>query len=88
MEDIDFLAERLEELSEKMSDPQVAADPKAIADIMREYKRLEPVAAKIYAMRGLEKSVGEAEAIITATEDAELVEIAFAEKEAAQKQMA
>ena len=79
--DIGFAADRFIELGEKMSDPQVMSDPEALAGIMREYKRLEPIASKINALRELEKAVNEADAIIEANEDAELTQLALAEKE-------
>jgi len=51
--DLDFIIDRLDELSGKMSDPQVIGDPSALADVMREYKRLTPIGEKIKTLKSL-----------------------------------
>ena len=42
-ENLTVFVNRLEELNQRMFDPVVAADAKGYAELMKEYKNLEPI---------------------------------------------
>jgi len=69
--------ERFEEISEKLSDPNVISDQKAYAALMREFKSLEPVVSKYREYDAAQRSIAEAREIIDdSAGDRELREMA------------
>lgn len=83
MKDLSFIVDRIEELSEKLASPAVLSDSDLLTEVMKEYKKLEPIANKITELKNAEQSLKEAEEIIATEKDGELLLLAQEEKQTA-----
>jgi peptide chain release factor 1 len=79
-EKLTALAERYEEISRLLSDPDTIADKERFRDLSREYASLEPVARDFEAFLKLEEDLAAAEEM-AASDDAELRELGREEAE-------
>ena len=77
-EQLEALALRLEELEAQLAQPETYADPKRLADLTRERKRLEPVVARYRAWTAAGDELAGLEALLA---DPECRELARAEYE-------
>ena len=76
------IEERYEELTKLLADPEVVADSNHYLEIVKERNELEETVRLYRAYQSVEKELREAEEILgNPTDDAELVEMAQAEKE-------
>jgi peptide chain release factor 1 len=76
------IEKRYEELLELLADPQVIADAKRYSEIVKEHRELEETVRLYRAVRSVEAELSDVEEILAnPAEDAELVEMAQAEKE-------
>ena len=72
--------QKYDELTERLQDGSIAADPQRLADLMREYKKLTPVIAAYRSCTACRKAIQEAEELLADPDtDAELREMAQAE---------
>lgn len=72
---------RFDELTERLQDPAAAADPQRLAELMREYKQLSPVAAAYRRALDLQQELCETESILSDPQsDPELREMAEHER--------
>ena len=78
---LDNIKNKYGELTEQISDPQVIADTKTWAKLCREQKSLAPIVETYENYLKAERNAAEAQEIIDAGEDRELVELARAELE-------
>lgn len=78
-ENLQVFATRLEELDQKLYDPQTAADRELYAALMKEYRELEPIVQAYRAYRQSERAVAEAKELLESSGDRELRELAQAE---------
>lgn len=78
-ENLQVFATRLEELDQKLYDPQTAADRELYAALMKEYRELEPIVQAYRAYRQSERAVMEAKELLESSGDRELRELAQAE---------
>ena len=58
---------RYEEISSKLSDPEIIGDNKLYAQLMREYKNITPVVEKYREYKKTENSLNEAKEILSDT---------------------
>ena len=80
IEKLEGICERLDEINQQLCKPEVVADQKTYAGLMREAKRLTPVAEKFRAYKQIQAQNEEARALLDAgTDDRELRELAEAE---------
>ena len=76
------IEKRYGELMELLADPQVIADAKRYSEIVKEHRELEETVRLYRAVRSVEEELSDVEEILAnPAEDAELVELAKAEKE-------
>lgn len=78
-ENLQVFATRLEELDQKLYDPQTAADRELYAALMKEYRELEPIVQAYRAYCQSERAVMEAKELLESSGDRELRELAQAE---------
>lgn len=78
-ENLQVFATRLEELDQKLYDPQTAADRELYAALMKEYRELEPIVQAYRAYCQSEQAVAEAKELLESSGDRELRELAQAE---------
>ena len=79
---LNALAHRYEEIGIKLSEPDAAADPKAFAELMKEYKNLTPIVETFRSYRKTEKEHEEARELLdSAGLEKELREMAQTEFE-------
>ncbi len=84
MTDLSFILDRFDELSGKLSSPDVMKDPGVLAEVTKEYKKLEPAAAMCRQCEKYRAMLTEAEAIIAGGEDSELTSLAEEDKKLAE----
>ena len=81
-EQLKTIEKRYEELLELLADPQVIADANRYSEIVKEHRELEETVRLYRAVRSVEAELDDVEEILAnSAEDAELVEMAQAEKE-------
>jgi len=85
LELIEGAEQKLDNLSQQLSDPKVISDQKKFRDLSREHKDLTEIVVVGKKYRDLSNSISEAESIIRAGEDDDLVELAEAELEESQE---
>ncbi len=73
---LDFILEKYEELSKKVSDPDVIADQANWQKYMKEMSELEPIVKEYEAYKKEKESLAEAKEILEAESDEELREMA------------
>lgn len=73
------LRQRHADLTDRLADPAVLADPGMLRKVAQEHAELEPVMESANRLERLRQQLSEARAMIAAGEDAELVELAEAE---------
>ena len=73
---LDFILEKYEELSKKVSDPDVIADQANWQKYMKEMSELEPIVKEYEAYKKAKESLAEAKEILDAESDEELREMA------------
>ncbi len=73
---LDFILEKYEELSKKVSDPDVIADQTNWQKYMKEMSELEPIVKEYEAYKKEKESLAEAKEILEAESDEELREMA------------
>ncbi len=73
---LDFILEKYEELSKKVSDPDVIADQANWQKYMKEMSELEPIVKEYEAYKKAKESLAEAKEILEAESDEELREMA------------
>ncbi len=83
LELIEGAEEKLDKLSQQLSDPKTISDQRRFRDLSREHKDLTEIVEVGKRYRNLSQSIEEAEKIIRAGEDDDLVELAEAELEEA-----
>lgn len=71
------IADRFVEVGKLVTDPEVVSNPRRYAELMREYRRLEPIALHAKKWRDLEAGLQEAESML---EDADMAEMAEEER--------
>ena len=80
IEKLEGICERLDEINRQLCKPEVVADQKLYANLMREAKHLTPVAEKFRAYKRVQAQNEEARAVLEeSTDDRELRELAEAE---------
>ena len=80
IEKLEGICERLDEINRQLCKPEVVADQKLYASLMREAKHLTPVAEKFRAYKRVQAQNEEARALLEeSTDDRELRELAEAE---------
>ena len=80
IEKLEGICERLDEINRQLCKPEVVADQKLYANLMREAKHLTPVAEKFRAYKRVQAQNEEARALLEeSTDDRELRELAEAE---------
>ena len=85
LERIDNIDSRYAELTDRLSDPAVISDQQTFQRLSKEHSDLAPIVAASAKYREAEEGLAEAEEIIVAGEDPELVELAEMEKEELQE---
>lgn len=63
-ENLEVFKKRFEELDQKLCDPTVAADPQGYADLMKEYRGIEPIVEKYNAYLSAVKAEEEARSLL------------------------
>ncbi|OGD71498.1 MAG: peptide chain release factor 1 [Candidatus Coatesbacteria bacterium RBG_13_66_14] len=76
LEKLDRLMARYDELSRELSDPHVYSDRRRAAQLGREQSQLQPIADLYPRYSDLARQIADDEAVISAGEDPELVELA------------
>lgn len=79
---LDFILEKYEELSKKVSDPDVIAKQKEWQKLMKEMSDLEPIVKEYTAYKKAKEELEEAKGILDVEDDEELREIAREELKA------
>ncbi len=79
--DVTPIIDRLDELSALLSQPDLPSTPEKLAEVMKEYRKLEPIGelCRQYTENG--KDLAEAEQILSAESDEDLLSMAREEKE-------
>lgn len=75
-ENLQVFENRLEELNLKLYDPATAADRQLYADLMKEYRELEPIVNAYRAYRASEQAVADAKELLGSADDRDLRELA------------
>lgn len=75
-EKLDAMATRYQELADQMAQPEVAVDYEQVQVLAKERATLEPTVALYREFRTLKQGQGEAQAIVDAGDDLELMELA------------
>ena len=75
-------------LSEKLSQPGIAADPDTLRRLMLEYRRMTPIIVKYREYKAADTAVTEAEALLSSETDEELCLLAEEERKEGRKAMA
>ena len=75
-------------LSEKLSQPDIAADPHTMRRLMLEYRRMTPIIEKYREYKAVDAAVTEAEALLSSETDEELCLLAEEERKEGKKAMA
>jgi len=75
-------------LSEKLSQPDIAADPDTLRRLMLEYRRMTPIIEKYREYKAADAAVTEAEALLSSETDEELCLLAEEERKEGKKAMA
>jgi peptide chain release factor 1 len=87
-EKLKLMEERLNELNEKLSNPDVVSDPKQYAELMREHKQLTPIVEKYKEYCSAQDSFNEAKELLDGGGlDEELKEMAQMEYEEGKENM-
>jgi peptide chain release factor 1 len=87
-EKLKLMEERLNELNEKLSNPDVVSDPKQYAELMREHKQLTPIVEKYKEYCSAQDSFNEAKELLDGGGlDEELKEMAQMEYEEGKEKM-
>ena len=73
---LDFILEKYQELSQKVSDPDVIADQANWQKYMKEMSELEPIVKEYEAYKKAKESLAEAKEILELEDDPELIEMA------------
>lgn len=79
LEKLKATEKRFEEISEKLSDPDVVSDNKQYASLMKEFKNLTPIIEKYREYKVQSKSRDEAKELLEESSDREMKEMAKAE---------
>jgi len=80
MKQLAAIADRFGEVEKSVTDPEVVGNPARYAELMREYKRLEPMVLHFRAWQAVVEGIAEAEEMKRSS-DAEMVEMAVEEAE-------
>lgn len=87
-EKLQLMQERLDELNEKLSNPEVISNSKLYAELMREHKQLTPIVEKYREYCNVENSFNEAKELLNNSgTDEELKEMAQMEFEESKQKM-
>jgi len=78
-ETLDSIRSRFAEITQLMSDPAVATDPKQMASLGREHTTLKEVVVQIDAYQGMIKEIGDLKELLEIESDADMVEMAQTE---------
>lgn len=84
----DEIESRLEEIEQRFSSPEVAGNPEAFRELMREHHRLLPIVEKLREYRKYEKAADEARELAEASDDAEMRALAEEELRSAREKTA
>lgn len=87
-ENLQVFENRLEELNLKLYDPATAADRQLYADLMKEYRELEPIVNAYRAYRESEQAVRDAKELLNSADDRDLRELAQEELRENEERMA
>ena len=85
MKDYNELLDKADELDARLSSPETLRDPALLASLMKEYRKLEPVAALCRERKKAEEALDNAKQLLT---DPELGELAEEEMQSARKTIA
>ena len=87
-EKLQLMKERLNELNEKLSNPEVVSDPKLYAELMREHKQLTPIVEKYVEYCNAQNNFNEAKELLDSGNiDEELKEMAQLEYDETKEKM-
>ncbi len=78
---LEFIVEKYDELSRKISDPDIIADQTVWQKLVKEHAEIKPIVEKYRAYKELMKGINEAKDVIATSDDAEFVEMAKMELE-------
>ncbi len=87
LEKLRQMEENYHAMQEKMMDPAVVGDNQQYAQLMREYKHMQPIIEKYHEYLQAQNDFTEAREILDGEEDAELREMAQAELEQSKERM-
>ena len=87
LEKLRQMEENYHAMQEKMMDPAVVGDNQQYAQLMREYKHMQPIIEKYHEYLQAQNDFTEAREILDGEEDAELREMAQAEREQSKERM-
>ena len=73
---LDFILEKYEELSKKVSDPEIIADQPVWQKHIKEMGEMEPIVKKYREYKSAKQGIDEAKEILEMEDDAELKEMA------------
>lgn len=85
MRDLSYILDRADELSARLSSKEASENPALLAELMKEYSRMEPIAALCRAKAQAEKRLIDAAALLS---DGELKELAEEEIAEAKREIA
>jgi peptide chain release factor 1 len=87
-EKLQNLQKRFEEINTQLADPAVATNPKMLRDLSREHRELSETVAKFNQYRRVEQGLIEAKQLIAESKDRDLLEMAQAELDETEPQLA
>ena len=87
LDKVESATARFRELERRLEDPSVAADAAAYTALMKEYRRLEPLAATALRYEEAQNAASEAMLLLEESDDRELKELAEAELLEARRKM-